>query len=133
NSTEQTWRTLEDLRRQKIRLAIDDFGTGYSALSYLAKLPLDLLKIDRSFVLTIDAAQDTTVTLDAIIQLGHSLDVQLVAEGVDSPTQFDYLAARGVMFIQGYLFARPMPSAQFAEWYAANGARMAPQQAAAGA
>jgi sensor c-di-GMP phosphodiesterase-like protein len=102
-------------------VAIDDFGTGYCSLSYLEQFPFDILKIDRGFVLTIDAEGRSAVVLDTIINLAHQLGAQLVAEGVETQAQFDYLRARGVAFIQGFLYAMPMTPAAFAQWYRSKG------------
>ncbi|WP_321930172.1 EAL domain-containing protein [Paraburkholderia guartelaensis] len=125
-NTEQARDNLVTLRREGVKVAIDDFGTGYCSLSYLEKFPFDILKIDRGFVLTIDAQGSKAVVLDAIIDLAHSLGAWLVAEGVETQVQRDYLCARGVTYIQGFFYARPMPSEAFMRWYRANGAHMSP-------
>lgn len=96
-----------------VRLAIDDFGTGQSSLSYLHELHADTLKIDRSFVDAIERDSLGKVVLDAIIELGQRLKLELIAEGVETPAQRDYLIAAGVELLQGYLFARPMPLTEF--------------------
>jgi len=116
----QARRNIDALRAQGVRVAIDDFGTGHCSLSYLQKFPVDYLKIDQGFVQAIGPADEEAPVLDAIITLAHRLGLSVVAEGVETPHQFDYLTARGVAFIQGYLFARPMPSAEFARWYAGH-------------
>lgn len=99
-------------------MAIDDFGTGHCSLSYLQKFPVDYLKIDQGFVQAIETTGEEAPVLDAIITLAGRLGLAVVAEGVETQHQFDYLQARGVAFVQGYFFARPMPSAEFARWYA---------------
>ncbi|RQM44779.1 EAL domain-containing protein [Paraburkholderia bannensis] len=123
-NTDVAQRNLVALRRDGVRVAIDDFGTGFCSLSYLEKFPFDILKIDRGFVLTIDAQERSAVVLDSIIGLAHSLDAKLVAEGVASQAQFDYLCARGTNWIQGFFYAKPMPADDFGRWY--RGPGMAP-------
>jgi sensor c-di-GMP phosphodiesterase-like protein len=122
-NTEQAHGNLEALRSEGVQISIDDFGTGYCSLSYLEKFPFDILKIDRGFVLTIDPGGSSPVVLDCIIDLAHSLGARLVAEGVETQAHLDYLCARGVTWIQGFVYARPMPSEAFMRWYRVNGSR----------
>ena len=100
--------TLKNLRTYGVRLSVDDFGTGYSSLSHLKRFPLDALKIDRAFVrdVTIDA-DDATISV-AIISLAHSLSLTVVAEGVETAAQLDFLRSHGCDEMQGYYFARPL-------------------------
>jgi len=98
---------LQALRRLGVRLAIDDFGTGYSSLSYLRRFPMDVLKIDRSF--TRDACDDNAL-LQAIVAMGESLGLVLIAEGIEQPEQADALRALGCRHGQGFLFGRPVPA-----------------------
>ena len=102
------------------QVAIDDFGTGHSSLAVLERMRVHKLKIDQAFVRTIDEQTVSRPVLDTIIALAHSLNLPLVAEGVETTTQRDYLAARGVQNAQGYLFARPMPIAEFERWLVAG-------------
>ncbi len=105
-------RTLSILRRLKsigVRIALDDFGTGYSSLSYLHAFPFDKIKIDRTFVCDIEHNQHSVAVIRAIVGLGHSLGVPVLAEGVESKAQCAVLAAEGCTEIQGYLIGRPRP------------------------
>jgi len=108
-------RTFNDLRSMGISLALDDFGTGYSSLAYLRKFPLQALKIDKSFVQGLGRDRDSEALVHAIIAMAQSLRLQIVAEGVETAEQLEYLKAHGVELVQGYLFSRPLPAAQFRE------------------
>lgn len=105
--------TLNKLRERGISLSLDDFGTGYSSLSYLKRFPLQVLKIDRSFVkdLTVDSHSEALV--EAIIAMARSLDLDIVAEGVENQQQLEFLSKRGVSIIQGYYFSPPVTAAEF--------------------
>jgi len=100
---------LAELRALGIRILIDDFGTGCSSLSYLNDLPVDVLKIDKSFVHAIGEDPRHGAICRAIIQMAHSLDMQVVAEGVETAEQWEFLVASGCDLAQGYLFGRPEP------------------------
>jgi diguanylate cyclase (GGDEF)-like protein len=118
-STELTDR-LQDLVDLGLTLALDDFGTGYSSLSYLKRMPIARLKIDRSFVDDLPGnAEDAAVT-SAALSLARDLGMQVVAEGVETQVQRDYLAERGCHAMQGYLFSRPLTVDAFANWIRAN-------------
>ncbi len=106
--TGATLSRLGDLRALGARLAIDDFGTGYSSLSYLERFPVDILKIDRSFIAGLTAAGDHPVLASAIVELGRALDLEVIAEGIEVQEQADWLASRGCRLGQGYLLARPL-------------------------
>src|SRR6185437_12928094 len=99
---------LGELRALGVRLAIDDFGTGYSSLSYLEQLPVDVLKIDRSFVSRLGSTDEEAVLVRAIAQLGQALNLGIVAEGVELPEQASELRALDCGLAQGYYFARPL-------------------------
>lgn len=100
---------LHVLRDYGIRISLDDFGTGYSSLSYLKGLPIDTLKIDKSFIDTITTDENTQVITQSVIFMGKKLGFEIVAEGVETEEQFDYLKDIGCDCIQGYLFGKPMP------------------------
>ena len=91
-------------------MALDDFGTGYSSLSYLKNLPVNTLKIDRSFIRGITESSDDKVILSAILGLARAFKLQVIAEGVESIEQGQLLIDAGCMYAQGYIIARPMPS-----------------------
>lgn len=97
-----------------VALALDDFGTGYSSLSYLRELPLDCLKVDRQFVMDMERDQSTRHIVEAIVAMAQAMDLKVVAEGIETPAQWDILKRLGVEEGQGYLFARPMPADAFA-------------------
>jgi PAS domain S-box-containing protein/diguanylate cyclase (GGDEF)-like protein len=110
---ERAAQVLHELKAIGVEIALDDFGTGFSSLSWLCRLPLDVLKIDRSFVHDVTAAaQDVSVTR-AIIRLAHTMKLEVLAEGVETEGQLSLLLADGCDSIQGYYFARPVPAAEF--------------------
>ncbi len=109
-----TLTTLNQLHLIGIQISIDDFGTGYSSLSYLKRLPISKIKIDQSFVRDICGDPDDAAIADAVISLGHSLKMQVIAEGVETVEQLDYLRAHGCDEFQGYYFSRPVPAETFA-------------------
>jgi len=105
---------LKALRAIGVRIAVDDFGTGYSSLSYLRKFPIDALKIDQSFVRQISAAPDDTTIVTAVISMGRSLKLRVVAEGVETREELEFLRAHQCEEAQGYYFSRPVVPQQFA-------------------
>ena len=111
----QTLSKLRQLRQMGIRLSIDDFGTGYSSLSYLKDIPVCRLKIDRSFIraLTINS-RDAAITA-SVISMGHSLDLNVLAEGVENEAQMSFLRAHNCDEIQGFYFSKPLDADDFAE------------------
>jgi EAL domain-containing protein (putative c-di-GMP-specific phosphodiesterase class I) len=115
--------TLDRLNALGVRLAIDDFGTGHSSLSRLRDLPIHEMKIDKSFVqrMTVDP-RDCAVVRSAI-QLGHALNLEVVAEGVEDETTLTHLRAEGCDLVQGYHISRPLPADAFADWLAVQARR----------
>ncbi|MHB8252876.1 MAG: GGDEF/EAL domain-containing response regulator [Acidiferrobacter sp.] len=103
--------TLRVLSSMGVRISIDDFGTGYSSLSYLKRFPIDVLKVDQSFVRDITTDPDDAAIVSAIITMAHHLDIEVVAEGVETREQLEFLRAQGCDFVQGYYFSRPRPGA----------------------
>ncbi|WP_417828470.1 putative bifunctional diguanylate cyclase/phosphodiesterase [Thalassospira sp.] len=116
NNPEKAVSTLEELKKLGVLIAIDDFGTGYSSLNYLKRFPVTSIKIDRSFVNDIHVDVDDKAIVDAVIGLGHSLNLEVVAEGVEEIEQLVYLQEKGCNFIQGYLFSKPLPASTFENW-----------------
>lgn len=109
-SVEETSETLSQLKRMNIKVSIDDFGTGYSSLSYLRTLPVDTLKIDKSFIDVIAGDENGKNIVNTIINLAHTLGMTVIAEGVEYDEQLDYLKAQSCDCIQGFLFSRPLVS-----------------------
>jgi EAL domain-containing protein (putative c-di-GMP-specific phosphodiesterase class I) len=107
---EKTINTLRSLKKIGVRLSIDDFGTGYSSLSYLKHFPIDRIKIDRSFVADLDHNSDDAAIVDAIISMAHSLNLKVVAEGVETADQLRFLKAHNCDEVQGFHLAIPMPA-----------------------
>jgi EAL domain-containing protein (putative c-di-GMP-specific phosphodiesterase class I) len=105
--------TIDALRRQGVAVAIDDFGTGYSALHYLARFHVDLLKIDKVFVQGIGGGDRGGELVKAFIAMASALDLEVVAEGVETEAQARFLRQHGCRYGQGYHFGRPMPVAAF--------------------
>ena len=102
--------TLNNIRSLGVRFAIDDFGTGYSSFAYLTKLPVKSIKIDKSFVLSLDKDRDNALIVRSIIDLSHNLGLKVVAEGVESAAARDMLRSFGCDEAQGYYYSRPQPA-----------------------
>src|SRR5690606_29428436 len=111
-----TFQTIERLHAQGVRLSLDDFGTGYSSLSYLRHLPIAELKLDRSFVADLEHAPTARALSAAILGIGTSLGLTVVAEGVETAGQKEILQEQGYQVVQGYWFARPMAPQELAGW-----------------
>jgi len=117
---ERAVQTLHRLKALGVHLAMDDFGTGYSSLSYLHRLPLDIVKLDRSLVTGSEHKENVAMIAQAVISLVQRLGKTVVAEGVENQAQFDFLSHQGCHEFQGHLIARPMPDAEFMAWLRQN-------------
>lgn len=113
--SESTATTLQSLRSEGVQVALDDFGTGYSSLSYLQKFPVDCLKIDQSFIREISAVRAESTLVTAIINMAHTLELRVVAEGVETGDELQFITDRGCDVGQGYYFSRPLTASGFAE------------------
>lgn len=116
----ETAEILNHLDREGVRLSVDDFGTGYSALSYLKSYPFDTLKIDRSFIQDVMKEPENASLVRAIINMAHSLGLQVIAEGVEEEAQTHFLMKEGCDFSQGYYYSRPLPAEEFEGWLRTN-------------
>ena len=110
SNADQTIAILRDLKALGIRISIDDFGTGYSSLAYLKRFPIDKLKIDIAFIRDVTTNEDDAAITAAIINMAHSLKLKVIAEGVETSEQLEFLRAHGCDEIQGYYFSRPLPA-----------------------
>ncbi len=119
-TTDTAVTTLKALKSLGIRLSIDDFGTGYCSLNYLKSFPIDTLKIDQSFVRDLSINQEDKAIIHAIIALGHSLNLHVIAEGVETLQQLEYLSEKESDAVQGFLFSRPLPNNLFKEFFNQN-------------
>ena len=132
---ESTAAILRTLKARGVKLAVDDFGTGYSSLSYLRKFPIDALKIDQSFVRQISTTPEETSIVTAVISMGRSLNLRVVAEGVETPAEVEFLEEHQCEEAQGFHFSRPVPPQRFAELlttrFPARSAARAPRAQAA--
>jgi diguanylate cyclase len=120
--------TLGRLHGLGLRLSVDDFGTGYSSLAYLKKLPVQELKIDRSFVMHMVEDEDDATIVRSTIELGHNMGLEVVAEGVEDLSGLEFLKRLGCDQVQGYYISKPLPTVQFVQWLVA---RRAAERAAA--
>jgi EAL domain-containing protein (putative c-di-GMP-specific phosphodiesterase class I) len=108
-NTSHTIASLQTLQQLGVKVSIDDFGTGYSSLAYLRRFPIDKLKIDIAFIREVTSNPQDAAIARTIIELAHSLNLQVIAEGVETPEQLAFLTANGCDQVQGYLFSRPLP------------------------
>lgn len=116
SSLEESTRRLSQLKAMGVRLALDDFGTGYSSLTYLQHLPVETLKIDKSFIKTIPVVGTRKAIIGNVVDMAHTMEMTVVAEGVETQEQFDYLARYGCDCIQGYLFSQPITEEEAVEF-----------------
>jgi diguanylate cyclase (GGDEF)-like protein/PAS domain S-box-containing protein len=126
DNVEDVVEKMQALRRMGVRFSLDDFGTGYASLSYLKRFPFDQLKVDRSFIRDIMTNSDDAGIVRAIIAMGNTLRLNVVAEGVEDHEQHAYLVRHGCAFFQGYLFGKPMSFADFRQTLRAEGPRIPP-------
>jgi EAL domain-containing protein (putative c-di-GMP-specific phosphodiesterase class I) len=113
--SERALAVLNRLREKGIRIAIDDFGTGYSSLSYLTRFPIDIIKIDRSFIASLHDNATAMTLINAILSLSQKLSLDVVAEGVETESQMNFLKHKGCGFGQGYLLGKPLPAEGLAD------------------
>jgi diguanylate cyclase (GGDEF)-like protein/PAS domain S-box-containing protein len=111
-----TMKTIDDIHSHGIGFSLDDFGTGYSSLSYLRKIPIRELKLDKSFIMDIESSDTSQALSQAVIQIGESLALEVVAEGVETAAQFSVLKEQGYHVAQGYLFAKPLNPDDLESW-----------------
>ena len=106
---EQIEKIVNDLRQQGFKVSLDDFGTGYSSLSYISKIPIDILKIDKSFIDNITGNKSAKVMIESIINIARAYSMSVVAEGVETKEQVEMLTSLGCDIVQGYYYSRPNP------------------------
>jgi len=112
--------TLNTLKQKGYKISLDDFGIGYSSLNYLRKLPIDKLKIDKSFIMKITDNSKDRVLLDYILKLGHSLNLGVVAEGIETIDQYNLLKEMKCDYIQGFYYGKPMNINEIENWIETN-------------
>ncbi len=117
HDVESTINTLKGLKKMGVKLAIDDFGTGYSSLAYLKLFPIDHLKIDRSFVFNISSDANDAAIANSVVVLAHSMNLKVVAEGVETAEQLEILRKQGCDYVQGYFFSKPLSAKEFVPFF----------------
>lgn len=122
-SPQQSIQIMHDIRSRGVHLSIDDFGTGYSSLSYLIQLPVNVMKIDQSFVRQIDSDEKAATLCDSINFMAHRMGMKVIAEGVETDVQLKFLLSAAVDIVQGYLFSKPLPASQIMPFVQANPGR----------
>ncbi|MEG0044330.1 MAG: EAL domain-containing protein, partial [Massilia sp.] len=110
--------TMRAMRALGVRLSIDDFGTGHSSLAQLRSLPVDEIKIDKSFVMRLDSSPDDTVIVRSAIEIGHNMGLVVIAEGVEQAGSLEILQRLHCDMVQGYFFSKPVPAEDFRRWHA---------------
>jgi len=118
--------TMDALGRLGVRFSLDDFGTGFSSFVHLNSLPITLLKIDKSFVGGMEQREENRQLVHAMINLAHNLNLEVVAEGVETPEQLDLLRGFDCDQVQGYLISKPLPLAELVEYLMFDGSQQAP-------
>ena len=122
-NAKETIKKLKQLRSMGVKIAIDDFGVGYSSFSYLKQLPVNILKIDRSFVCDVVKHSSSAAIIDGMIKLGHNLNLTIVAEGVENDAQCRFLQEHGCDILQGNFISEPVPAEDFFSQFMANNVR----------
>lgn len=107
---------IKQLRQLGAQIHLDDFGTGYSSLSQLGRIPLDVIKLDRSFVRSIDADMKAQALVRSMVVVAHELNLKVVAEGIETMSEELFMKGLAVEYVQGFLYARPMPAAELEQW-----------------
>ena len=128
-NSKETLATLYELKAMGVKISVDDFGTGYSSLGYLKRFPVDLIKIDHTFVRDLATSADDAAITTAIIAMARSLKLEVLAEGVETPAQAEFLLERGCNLMQGYMFGRPLPAQKFERLLKPSSHLHTPQQA----
>ena len=113
---ERSLKLMQKINQLGVRIAIDDFGTGYSSLSYIRDFPIKTLKIDTTFVRDLPTCKRAVAIAKTVLSLGHGLDLQVVAEGVETAEQLEFLRSIDCDFVQGYLISKPLPGLEFMNW-----------------
>jgi EAL domain-containing protein (putative c-di-GMP-specific phosphodiesterase class I) len=119
-NVDDTIENMQSLKQIGIQISLDDFGTGYSSLQYLKRLPLDQIKIDQSFVRNIGIDKSDNTIVDTIIRMTTGFDMEVIAEGVETEAQFEFLSHHGCNKFQGYLYSKPVPIEQFQKFILLN-------------
>jgi len=120
HNIERTAERLKELSEMGVQIYIDDFGTGYSSLNYLKRLPIECLKIDKSFIRDIEDDSDDRTIISAVTAMAHKMRLKVIAEGVETQEQFSFLRFAGCDEVQGFLFSRPLPAENFEELISAG-------------